>query len=191
MKDSITWWEKTVEYKYIIDYVDYNEFISPLDGKHERAGDAILSFEDQFLLIEFKRDEDYQYSERIKYTDFNRAKRELQSSDHAHFVVYGFEENKNLHLAAQTYFSGNRVALKEMKKRGTCLKDFTEYVQALVSFKKKDRKDGTSSGGFSSVTVIQYSDVESKCMSFEEFSIDFNIELRLDPPSISGPSMSM
>lgn len=50
------WWEKTVEYKFFLHMLERGLIsIFPLDGNPEEAGDAILNFEGNFLLIEFKR----------------------------------------------------------------------------------------------------------------------------------------
>lgn len=40
------WWEKTIEYKFVIDMANKGKFVvAPLDGDEERAGDAIISAE--------------------------------------------------------------------------------------------------------------------------------------------------
>ena len=188
MKNKIKWWEKTEEYKFIIDHIGYEDFICPLDGSHERAGDTLLSREDKFILIEFKRDENYHASEKIKFTNYSQAKQTLQNRDSAHFVVYGVETMGNLSLEACTYFSNRKKDLSSITQFGMPLNKFKSYIEEFVSFKEKG---GTLSSGFSSVAVIQYSDDESKCMRFEEFSMKFDIDLEIDPPSIDGPSMSM
>ena len=54
----MNWWGKTVEYKFIKEYIDLDSFIAPLDGNEEKAGDAIFGENENFILIEFKKDKD-------------------------------------------------------------------------------------------------------------------------------------
>lgn len=40
---SVRWWEKTVEYKFLMSVASQKKlFLAPLDGEHEQAGDAIF-----------------------------------------------------------------------------------------------------------------------------------------------------
>jgi|GEM_PF-1118786 hypothetical protein len=69
------WWEKTVEYLFVIQYLSMiypDNFlkIAPLDGDHEQAGDVILRDpNDKYYLIEFKKRSSSQYDEFIKFLD--------------------------------------------------------------------------------------------------------------------------
>lgn len=69
------WWEKTVEYLFVIQYLSIiypDNFlkIAPLDGDHEQAGDVILcNPNNKYYLIEFKRRSSSQYDEFIKFLD--------------------------------------------------------------------------------------------------------------------------
>ena len=48
-----TWWEKTVEYLFVRQAKFLK--IAPLDGNHEKAGDAILRNKNgKYYLVEFK-----------------------------------------------------------------------------------------------------------------------------------------
>lgn len=39
---GMKWWEKTVEYKFVMEMANAKKlFLSPLDGKEERAGDEL------------------------------------------------------------------------------------------------------------------------------------------------------
>lgn len=52
---KVRWWEKTVEYKFVIEFSDRLN-LAPLDGKEETAlGDLIASMASRFFLIEFKK----------------------------------------------------------------------------------------------------------------------------------------
>ena len=54
---TMKWWEKTVEYYFILKCLGDSISIAPLDGHEERGGDAILSSKHRWILIEFKKDE--------------------------------------------------------------------------------------------------------------------------------------
>lgn len=62
------WFEKTVEYRFVIDILDREAVASPLDGHAETWwGDLIDSRNAQFRLIEFKRSEGTVNTELAKY----------------------------------------------------------------------------------------------------------------------------
>lgn len=82
------WWEKTVEYKFIKEYVDIDSFIAPLDGNEKVAGDSI-----------FIQDEEK------KFKDFSSAKEYLYTKDNKYILVYREFNNANLVLNARTHFS--------------------------------------------------------------------------------------
>lgn len=69
------WWEKTVEYLFVIQYLSMiypDNFlkIAPLDGDHEQAGDVILcNPNNKYYLIEFKKRSSSQYDGFIKFLD--------------------------------------------------------------------------------------------------------------------------
>ncbi len=60
------WWEKTVEYFFILNCRANHMRIAPLDGKEERAGDVLFSSDNNWVLIEFKRDMECLKSEEKK-----------------------------------------------------------------------------------------------------------------------------
>ncbi|MFM0524192.1 hypothetical protein PQR11_04280 [Paraburkholderia strydomiana] len=43
MTTSITWWEKTVEYAFVLQTATFVDFAAPLAGVEERAGDGIFA----------------------------------------------------------------------------------------------------------------------------------------------------
>ena len=74
-QNKYNWWEKTVEYLFVIQYLSKiypNNFskIAPLDGDHEQAGDVILcNPNNRYYLIEFKKEASSQYDEFVKFLD--------------------------------------------------------------------------------------------------------------------------
>jgi hypothetical protein len=51
------WWEKTVEYKFVLDAACNSKlsFAAPLSGVQERAGDGVFAADSKIILVEFKR----------------------------------------------------------------------------------------------------------------------------------------
>jgi len=146
------WWEKTVEYLFVSLFPALGEgFIAPLDGAHERAGDAIFANSDRWLLLEFKKDQSSVYREREKFDNYDEAAYALRALDRHHLLVYGFEESDgSLGLTAMTYFShterGNR---EEVLASGCRPGEFWTYLEKFSSFKKHTSSHGgSSSGGF-------------------------------------------
>ena len=128
------WWEKTVEYKFIKEYIDLNSFIAPLDGNEEKAGDAIFGQNENFILIEFKKDKNSIKDEQKKFIDFNSAKESLSSWDKHHILIYGEVNSKNLILNAQTYFSEKNIQLTRKFSNGKTLKEFKKYLDSFFKF---------------------------------------------------------
>lgn len=51
----LKWWEKTVEYKFVMDVADEGSLIlAPLDGDHEKVADTAIGNSELWLMIEFK-----------------------------------------------------------------------------------------------------------------------------------------
>ncbi|WP_286677284.1 hypothetical protein [Aminobacterium sp. EBM-42] len=116
------WWEKTVEYKFFLHMLERGLIsIFPLDGNPEEAGDAILNFEGNFLLIEFKRTKKDIDSENKKFKGedvyFENGellpqlgnKGESFFSKHseeakAHFFIYGEFCHDGAIICAQNYW---------------------------------------------------------------------------------------
>lgn len=61
------WWEKTVEYLFVLKHFKNQACIAPLDGLQEKAGDVLLENSGRWTLIEFKRDIHSLDSEIIKF----------------------------------------------------------------------------------------------------------------------------
>ena len=177
------WWEKTVEYKFILWLSkENNGFLAPLDGDHERAGDTLISLNCKWLLIEFKRDRDSTLSEIKKFKNYENARAALSARDGHHFLVFGKPSDGNqVDLYALTYFSLNGTTdLKAILSAGTNLEDFSKYVESFVAFKKDPKSGGNSGARFEDYAMVAGVSEEGNvvtCMSLQEFGLARGIEL--------------
>ena len=161
------WWEKTVEYAFV-KRVKFLR-VSPLDGEHEQAGDAIFgNKKDKFYLIEFKRDDSGQDAEKKKFKDKKEGYKELTAK--YHFVVYGgLDDDEELELFSMQYLDYLQQKCEsvihcwcfdEIFNREAVEQDeFLEYVHKIISLKKGDDidaigKSGSSSSAFANVLAI-------------------------------------
>ena len=102
---NMIWWEKTVEYFFVQNYVDLQMLICPLDGDHENAGDAIFANAENWILIEFKKEECDIVSEKNKFKNYQKAKEYLSNRDAHHFLIYGAIDNtKNFIIQVNSWF---------------------------------------------------------------------------------------
>ena len=61
------WWEKTVEYLFVVTHFDEDVMLAPLDGNEERLADTIFSKDNKWVVIEFKRNEKCINEEKDKF----------------------------------------------------------------------------------------------------------------------------
>lgn len=191
---DILWWEKTVEYFFVQKYVDLNMFIAPLDGDHEKAGDAIFSNVNTWVLIEFKRDESTINDELNKFTNYALAKSELEQVGDHHLIIYGDIESRDFLLKCKQYFSGNKVEIEDALTSGTDKDTFINYLKRFVDLKKTSK---SGAGGYSFVAGVSKDGAVTKCMKVSEFAEALQLEQALQQKlnqqheqSYSGPSMS-
>ncbi|WP_285422953.1 hypothetical protein [Pseudomonas sp. efr-133-TYG-103a] len=192
---DILWWEKTVEYFFVQKYVDLNMFIAPLDGDHEKAGDAIFANVNKWVLIEFKRDKSTIADEVGKFTNYESAKSALESIGSHHLIIYGVAENNNFLLRCRQYFSGKDVAIEQALVSGATKDSFINYLRKFVEFKKTSK---SGAGGYSFVAGISRDGTVTKCMKVSEFAEALQLEKALQQKlqqkqgqSYSGPSRGM
>ena len=174
-KDSvgteIVWWEKSVEYTFIAEMVarDMFTWAAPLSGKPETAlGDAIMEWDGNLLLIEFKRDAKCLSSEFEKYSyakDFasaSQAYRKAQavlvqhSGVGAHGLVYGELIGGKLGLRALPYWETDSTPLDIDTWCGASrvsLADFDDYLGVLSDLRAEASDAGSTSSGSSSFVV--------------------------------------
>lgn len=142
------WWEKTVEYKFIIQTATDRkiDFAAPLSGTQEIGGDGIFGVDAKLILVEFKRSQREFKTEKDKFKCYEKAKNEMRGRDKYHFLVYGSEgENGNLNIHAKHYFSLKEVVpALSIFDLGVSDEAFKSYLGDLIKLKKKDgRSDGT------------------------------------------------
>jgi len=138
------WWEKTVEYKYILRYADMATFALPFDGNHEKLGDAIIGSDDKWTLIEFKRSVAQLDSEKAKFANYDSAKVKLKDRDSCHFLIYGEQVAGELELKAKRYFS--RIAVSINDTKGTHAMDYVEFTKYLKELYQEKLKKESSTG---------------------------------------------
>lgn len=188
---SILWWEKTVEYYFIQRYVDLRTFVAPLDGNHEKAGDAIFANVSNWILIEFKRDAKSINDEIEKFTNYEDAKFELESIGKHHLIIYGEPNGEDINLLSQEYFSGIKVPVDKVLSSGIPKADFVVYLKKFVGHKKNSEG---GAGSFGLVAGVSNDGKVSKCMKLSEFGEAINLEQKLqkklEQSQDPGPSHS-
>ena len=172
------WWEKTVEYKFIKEYINLDSFIAPLDGKEEKAGDAIFGKNEKFILIEFKKDENSIKDEQKKFFNFDLAKQELEDKDSHHILIYGEIDNKDLILNARTYFSNNSIELSKNFTNGKILEDFKNYLNDFLKLKKGSKTE-SGSGSYGFVAGVTQEGNITKCLTLQEFNEEMSLNLNI------------
>lgn len=173
MKSNPIWWEKTIEYKFIIEAerTKQLQFAMPLSGVQERAGDGVFSSNSKIVLIEFKRSENELNTEYEKFENYDIAASALNSRDSHHFLIYGsLKKEGELHLHACTYFSRNRdtTALGTLEC-GLEPLAFISYLTDLASFKKVDGRSGGTFTPDSVASVIGVSSNGVSAISLHEY----------------------
>ncbi|WP_155295363.1 hypothetical protein [Chromobacterium violaceum] len=194
MKNPV-WWEKTVEYYFVLNHL-HGKVISPLDGFHEGAGDAILQNQDnKWIIIEFKRNDKCRESEKKKFINWRKAVSELSSQSEHHFLIYGKYNSGKFGIGVENYFDPQKKLPSNILDAAICKEDFFKYLSTFLSFKKVKKKDeeaedsdGESGSGGSSgdVGYIDYSVIFGldedggviTCLGLEDFKIECASELK-------------
>lgn len=196
---ALKWWEKTIEYKFIILCAKEKVLkFAPLDGEEEIAGDNFISNNNnKWIIIEFKKDKNSINTETYKFEDFKKAEQALINEDQHHFIVYGGINKKSnkLDLYCQTYFSKNKLTkIKDMLNSGKDISEFKNYVRKFILYKKSN-KGATSSGNgklnvenYAMVAAIDSNGNIEECQSFNEFVMNEELDIAInndyDEPSI-------
>jgi hypothetical protein len=176
---NVTWFEKTIEYKFLLEYLEPNVVTSPLDGDAEQYwGDLIDGKEGEFRLIEFKVDKGALTSEKDKYlahdekTDLHYTRYVLEQKGSSvftlpgakgHWLVYGQKcidksiepPAWSLELWALPYAEPDSKKSAKLEK-GEMLgrvsaESLYEYMQELQTL--RDRNGKSSGGGVVLATV--------------------------------------
>lgn len=181
---SLQWWEKTVEYQFVLLVAQARKlFLAPLDGAQERAGDAVLSTDNRWVLIEFKKNATAISTEKEKFVSYQEAHAALSSLDAHHHIIYGQESKESiqrLQLCSQTYFSGVGCDLAGILSSGIEYGVFKKYVEQYTEFKKGPK--GGSGGGVTMDDLALVAGVNTdnnivECLSLTEFQRQLGLEL--------------
>lgn len=194
------WWEKTVEYYFIRKFIPDEMILSPLDGEQEKAGDAFLSSNEKWVILEFKKDFESLASEKKKYKNYDVAEAELSPNDSHHFLIYGQVVKGGFGLGGKTYFSNSPVTkIREIFDAGKEKEEFISYLERLIAHKSKvGESSGGSVGSYSFVAGVSKDKKITSCMNLYEFGLDHGLKLEPKPEikkeikrERSGPSMGM
>lgn len=194
MQANWIWWEKTIEYKFIMDSSRLRrlEFAAPLSGIQERAADGIFAKDAKIVLIEFKRSAAELDSEKTKFKNYEIAEKALNKCDGHHFLVYGSSEKQEaeLKLHAQTFFSRAPIeSIFGLLDCGIEPAAFEKYLIQLIKCKKDDRRSSGKVGPESFACVIGVSENGASAISFSEYcrrSLTLNQMLNPAPSSSSS-----
>ncbi|MDH0021314.1 hypothetical protein [Pseudomonas monteilii] len=187
-----TWWEKTVEYDFVIRLAsnDRLDFAAPIAGRHERSsGDGIFGKDNKLVLVEFKKDYSEIESEKTIFNDYEAATAALNSYDH-HWIVYGaLTENGELDLWNQKYFEPEEYFLDitDILTTGVTHTTFMEYLTKLQSFRIPDARGSGGRGQSSHVSaesMLTVMGVSSSGKLIGSMSLEqYRQELKPSPPA--------
>lgn len=167
------WWEKTVEYNFVIrTAIDKKiNFAAPLSGVQEIGGDGIFGIDAKLIHVEFKRSQKELKTERDKFVCYEKAKDKLIGRDNHHFLVYGSEgDNSNLNLHARHYFSLKEVeSALSILELGVNDEEFKSYLGDLIELKKEDGRSDGSVGPESVASVVGVSPESVSSISLTEY----------------------
>lgn len=168
-REKSTWWEKSVEYAFIMEGARKNVFklAAPLAGHAERAGDGVFSASSRIVLIEFKRSAAEFVDERVKYSDWGAAREDLAAHSACHFFVYG-EGAHLLKLKACRYFPeaskedgqpdfGQGISALQVLGLGVTPEEFLRYLARLLLY-KEENKSGDAASSLAEAVVLGLTD---------------------------------
>ena len=189
---KITWWEKTVEYTFVRHILTDNSIAAPLAGKkvEKWLGDLIEQIEDEFRLIEFKRDKESIKNEDEKYGKkrYLEACKNLIELDGAksHWLIYGEAVDNKLKLKYRNYLQEETQNSDFILNQSTDLASlkfsiFVEYVDALMQLR------GNKEGGLSGLVLAGVGNNQTTVMDLTEFiQIMPDLAARLEPPAANN-----
>lgn len=154
------WWEKTIEYMFVVTYLNREILMAPLDGDYEAAGDLIAKHGNMWLLIEFKRNIRDVKSEIKKFAEpslesFDNAKAALSDNDGHHFLIFGEPGcTTPIELKALTYFRHKSVDPNEVLGCGVTQAEFNSYLNDFLYFKFGETEEGSGGRSLDYSTVL-------------------------------------
>ncbi|HDO1320900.1 hypothetical protein NRL00_01860 [Aeromonas dhakensis] len=165
------WWEKTVEYTFVLEAAQkgiFNLFM-PLDGDVESIGDTVVCTNSKYFILEFKKTLSDLSGEYKKYeggkAGFSKAANELKDMPayQAHFLIGGkIGTKRHLEIQVSHYFEHAITdgIFSNTFQKGVSLKEMKEYSEKLTTLKTLGTEidtNGSSSGGFYYESVLAIS----------------------------------
>ena len=190
---ELRWWEKTVEYKFILEAQDRGlSFAMPLSGLEERAADAVFGRDAKLVLVEFKRSKDELASEQKKYKNYQDAEQALNGSDEGlHFLVFGEAlPNGQLGIHAHTYFGRTPLSeAMEIMSQGVPEQQFRGYLAILLQHKKDDERGSGSVSPEAVAAVIGLESGGENCsaISLAEYCRRVGLDYRYEARHSASP----
>ncbi|MCE7520422.1 hypothetical protein LZG37_19975 [Halomonas titanicae] len=188
------WWEKTVEYMFVITYMNRDALMAPLDGNYEAGADLMARHNDRWVLIEFKRnaqaiDDEIQKFAEPSLDSFERAKAALAYKDSHHLLIFGERgDSQPMELKALSYFRHQSVDPKEALGSGVAQEQFNSYLSAFLYFKFGEVEEG--SGGrsldYSTVVAVNSDGEITHCEGLANYCEHMNLGPDLTP--VLGPT---
>ncbi|MDH2918896.1 MAG: hypothetical protein PXX73_06865 [Sideroxydans sp.] len=178
MTNKLWWWEKTVEYTFVRKILADNSIACPMAGKPEKwMGDLIEQIQDEFRLIEFKRDEDSIKDENKKYDNTKQSyltscKDIPKREDAAHWLVFGEEvtskDKPTMQLRYRHYHSkGTDSSDSNLNKTDDLLtmkyQAFLKYINELMDLR------GATEGASGGLVMAGVGDEQTTVMDLNEF----------------------
>jgi hypothetical protein len=160
------WWEKTVEYAFVLRCLPEAASIAPLAGKEETAyGDAHVQLDGQYLLIEFKArhtdapsearkfargagisDEEVSAQEALNILKQGLSELAKLPQCKAHLLVFGFDDEKSgLALGAVQYtnLTGNLLPATPLTKEAVAALPKVPRVEMATYLNRLQELRGT------------------------------------------------
>jgi hypothetical protein len=206
------WWEKTVEYTYL-SLLPKGHVIAPLAGNFERAGDALLRWDEyNWFLIEFKRDKPSFISENKKYLNedgyFHEqlytlleqvANGRHDGNPEPHYLVYASGvQNGRLMLHADRYWGPwckqdmftIEPAPSQDLQTNSVLTGVERYLFADYLLALMDAKSGgtgsVSSGAFGVVMGIAKAGDDVVSISLDDYVTEHHLAIVDEPSPFEG-----
>ncbi|WP_029934690.1 hypothetical protein [Thiomicrospira pelophila] len=157
------WWEKTVEYLFVITCMNRDALMAPLDGNYEAGADLMARHNDKWVLIEFKRnaqtiDDEVQKFAEPSLDSYESAKAALAEEDSHHLLIFGERgDHQPIELKALSYFRHQTVDPKEALGCGVAQKKFNNYLSDFLYFKFGEAEEGSGGRSLDYSTVVAVS----------------------------------
>ncbi|WP_322997098.1 hypothetical protein [Castellaniella sp.] len=167
------WWEKTVEYAFILNFLPSLGAAFPLGGQSEKEfGDLLMSDGTEYRLFEFKAERKNIQDEKKKWGFVNKTNDpRYQGKFHeilqriypqiikheahkAHWIVYGVPGEIGFKLAAQIYSADTRSAQQLNSREELENLSYTSYSEMLDYLLEMSKIRGNIGAGTSGLFIV-------------------------------------